>query len=180
MTADAASLLAALADEARLRAFSAVLLGAGETPAVAAAAGLGEKDTLRVLARLESTGLVARTASGWTAHPELLRDAVAAAAPERAYVDHGVADRDEAAVLRTFLPAGRLVQMPAQESKRLIVLDHIARIFEPGMRYPEREVNALLRAFWDDHVTLRRYLVDYGFLARAGGEYWRVGGTFSP
>jgi hypothetical protein len=38
-------------------------------------------------------------------------------------------------------------------------------------------VNTLLRAFTDDHVTIRRYLVDYGFLAREAGEYWRIGGT---
>ncbi len=180
MTAAAATLLAALADEARLRAFAAVVLGASETAPIAAAAGLGEKDTLRALTRLEGTGLVGRTTAGWTAYPRLLRDAVAASAPERAYVDHGAADRDEAAILRAFLPEGRLVQMPAQESKRLLVLDHVCRIFEPGVRYPEREVNALLRVFWHDHVTLRRYLVDYGFLARGGGEYWRAGGTFSP
>jgi hypothetical protein len=34
-----------------------------------------------------------------------------------------------------------------------------------------------LRAFYDDYVALRRYLVDEGFLAREGGIYWRSGGT---
>jgi hypothetical protein len=28
-----------------------------------------------------------------------------------------------------------------------------------------------------DYAALRRYLVDAGFLDRAGGEYWRSGGT---
>jgi len=28
-----------------------------------------------------------------------------------------------------------------------------------------------------DHAALRRYLVDEGFLERAGGIYWRTGGT---
>jgi hypothetical protein len=28
-----------------------------------------------------------------------------------------------------------------------------------------------------DTATLRRYLVDEGLLDRAGGEYWRIGGT---
>jgi hypothetical protein len=28
-------------------------------------------------------------------------------------------------------------------------------------------------------ASLRRYLVDEGFLERAKGEYWRSGGTFN-
>lgn len=36
---------------------------------------------------------------------------------------------------------------------------------------------AAVREFYDDHVTLRRYLVDAGPLAREAGVYWRSGGT---
>ncbi len=34
-------------------------------------------------------------------------------------------------------------------------------------------------SLYDDYVTLRRALVDFGFLDRASGtgEYWRSGGT---
>ena len=53
----------------------------------------------------------------------------------------------------------------------------MARTFEPGHRYPEREVNDVLRTFWADYAALRRYLVDEGFLDRADGVYWRAGGT---
>ena len=80
-------------------------------------------------------------------------------------------------VLRTFLKDGRLVRIPAKQSKRLVVLDHIAGSFEVGVRYPEREVNEILGAFHDDYASLRRDLVDFGFLARDGGTYWRSGGT---
>ncbi|GAB2675513.1 DUF2087 domain-containing protein [Thalassiella azotivora] len=85
-------------------------------------------------------------------------------------------DRDR--VLRAFLDeCGRIRRMPAKHSKRLVLLDHVCRVFEPGVRYPETEVNALLHAFSDDHAMLRRYLVDEGFMARDGGVYWRTGGT---
>ena len=84
-------------------------------------------------------------------------------------------DRD--VVIERFMPAGRIVQMPAKRSRRLVVLDQVARTFEPGRRYAERDVNVLLRAFYADYAALRRYLVDEGFLAREGGEYWRSGGT---
>jgi hypothetical protein len=95
---------------------------------------------------------------------------------ERMPLNEALADRDK--VLRAFLDDdGRLVAMPAKHRKRLVVLDHIARVFVPGERYPEREVNILLRAFDDDVAMLRRYLVDEGFLTRERGVYWRTGGT---
>jgi hypothetical protein len=36
------------------------------------------------------------------------------------------------------------------------------------------------RTVFDDHCTLRRYLVDEQFMSRtAAGVYWRAGGTFA-
>jgi hypothetical protein len=71
---------------------------------------------------------------------------------------------------------GRLKAFPAQQKKLLAVLRHVARSFEPGVRYPEKQVNEILKQFSDDTATLRRLLVDFGFLARqgGGGEYWLV------
>jgi hypothetical protein len=81
-------------------------------------------------------------------------------------------------VLRAFLDdEGRIVAMPAKHRKRLVILDHVSRIFTPGERYPELEVNVMLRAFSDDYAMLRRYLVDEGFMTRDKGIYWRTGGT---
>ena len=95
---------------------------------------------------------------------------------ERIPLNEALKDADK--VLRAFLDAdGRLVRMPAKHSKRLVVLNHVCHVFEPGVRYSEREVNALLRVFSDDYAMLRRYLVDEGFMARDGGVYWRTGGT---
>jgi hypothetical protein len=83
-------------------------------------------------------------------------------------------------VIARFVRDGRLLSLPAQESKRRLVLEHVAQTFEPGRRYPEREVDAVLRAWTEggatDHAALRRYLVDHQLLAREGGQYWRSGG----
>ena len=85
-----------------------------------------------------------------------------------------------AALLRTFVPDGRLLRLPAKQSRRKAVLEYIVQSFEPGRRFPEREVDAVLRAFCAggevDHVTVRRYLVDEGLLSRDHGVYWRSGG----
>jgi len=87
-------------------------------------------------------------------------------------------DPDQNPVLRVFLQDGRLTAMPAKWSKRMVVLDYLAQVFEPGTHYTEDEASALLRAFHPDYAMLRRYLVDEGFLDRADGIYWRSGGTF--
>jgi hypothetical protein len=86
-------------------------------------------------------------------------------------------DLGTAAVLRAFMRDGRLEQVPASRGKRLVVLDHIAMVFEPGTRYAEEDVNTMLSAFHPDYAALRRYLVDEGFLSREAGTYWRSGGT---
>jgi hypothetical protein len=86
-------------------------------------------------------------------------------------------DKQRDAVLRTFFGEdGRLVSMPAKMGKRRHVLEQIAYAFEPGVKYTELEVNAILRAFYDDYVALRRYLIDAGLLDRDHGRYWRTGG----
>lgn len=78
-------------------------------------------------------------------------------------------------VLKDFiLPDGRLKQIPTQHKKLLVVLRHIAPRFEPGVRYSEKEVNAMLKPVNADYAALRRYLVDEGFLARESGVYWRT------
>lgn len=87
------------------------------------------------------------------------------------------ADPVVAAVYRAFFTGDRLQAMPAKRSKRLIVLDRIARAFEPGVRYPEAEVNTVLGALHPDYAMLRRYLVDEQFLSRDHGIYWRIGGS---
>ena len=174
---DAAELLSALAEETRLRVFAAVVLGASTTRMVVERAAIRERDALQALVSLESAGLVSRTASGWAARPGVLRAAVIAGTEPRTYVDHGTTDATTAAVLRVFMPHGRVESIPSSRSKRLVVLDQVVRVFEPGVRYAEHEVDALLKAFHPDYVTIRRHLVDEAFLAREAGVYWRIGGT---
>ena len=78
---------------------------------------------------------------------------------------------------RFFGPDGRLTTIPAKQSRQLALYDLIAQRFIPGVRYTELEVNRELMQLYDDYVTLRRGLVDFGLLDRADGRYWRSGGT---
>jgi len=81
------------------------------------------------------------------------------------------------AVLGIFMRDGRIVTMPAKRSRRLVLLNHVAQLFEVGVRYEEGEVDLRLRNLHDDYAALRRYLVDEDFLDRDHGMYWRTGGS---
>lgn len=74
-------------------------------------------------------------------------------------------------ILRDFFEGTQLKEIPARRKKRVIVLQYLAGWFDPNRRYPEREVNAILRQAHPDVATLRRELVDYGYLERDSGIY---------
>ena len=73
------------------------------------------------------------------------------------------------------LPDGRLKTIPAQRKKLEAVLRYVVTVFDPGVRYSEKQVNEMLSRFHEDTATLRRELVGYGLMQRegGGGEYWR-------
>src|SRR4051794_6892465 len=174
---DALDALAALADDERLQVAAALVLGRRTADDVAAATGLAKRRVLEALTRLETAGLVARSGSDWSFDTGRLKEIAKDARPREEPDDVGDVDRETASVLRTFLRGGRLTQIPVQHGKRLVVLDHICRVFDIGVRYSEREVNTYLRAFHPDTAALRRYLVDDGFLSRENNVYWRTGGS---
>lgn len=175
---DALDALALLADDERLRVAGALALGARTTADVVAGTGLASRRVLEALSRLEAGGLVRRDDDGaWSFDVARLKEIAREARPRDEPDDVGDVDAATASVLRTFIRGGRLTQIPMQHAKRLVVLDHISRMFDVGVRYPEREVNAILRAFHPDYAALRRYLVDEGFLSRERNEYWRTGGS---
>lgn len=89
-------------------------------------------------------------------------------------VESNSEDTDEqfrAKVVRDFFTDGRLKEIPAQRKRRVIVLQHITEQFDLTRPYPEREVNEMLKSIHPDFATLRRELVDYGFLERDKGIY---------
>jgi hypothetical protein len=172
-----AELWGLLADEDRLRVFAALSLGARSLVEIAERSGVEPRLAVKALKRLERGGVVTRLGNDW----ELRRDVIAeqarrTASPPKSYDEEGLPPA-QAAVLRAFLRDGRLTTIPATRSKRLVVLDHLAKVFDIGVRYAEREVDVLLHVFHPDHAALRRYLVDEGFLSREAGVYWRSGGS---
>jgi hypothetical protein len=179
----AEALVGLLADDDRRAVAAALILGASRLAEVTAATGLDVPRAAKALTRLVDGGLVERGADGslvllGQAFAVAARAAAAARPAADAAGEAGVSG-EAAKVLRSFVRDGRLTQIPTTRSKRLVVLDRLAQEFEPGRRYPERTVNAILRRWHDDPAALRRYLVDEGFLSRDAGVYWRTGGSVS-
>jgi hypothetical protein len=171
-------LVGLLAEPTRLRAFAAVVLGAQTPTAVVEATGTSMREAAGALRRLADGGLISATPP-YLAQLDAFKEAMRASAQARPAAEALDPDQARASVLRSYLVDGRLTSFPAARGKRRIVLEHIVAIFEPGVRYPEREVDAMLRAWHPDHAALRRYLVDEDLLARDAGVYWRIGGPVS-
>jgi DNA-binding transcriptional ArsR family regulator len=181
MSSEASTLLGLLADEDRLRTVAALVLGSGPATVseVASAAGLDLRRAARALTRLANAGLVDQLGESYVLRAERFREALdSLGRPQQSDSPDSGLGPDADRILRIFVHEGKLVQIPAVHSKRLVVLDWLARLFEPGQAYPESEVNERLSAVHPDYAALRRYLVDDEFLHRRDGFYWRAGGTF--
>ncbi len=178
---DLLAFFSALSDEGRLIVAGVIARGPATIDAIVATSGLRRQDVARHLALLERAGIATRAAnteSGWRLDVESLRArrrellAREREAPRDLTDDTPDADRR---VLATFFDGERLRDIPVAREKKLVVLRWLARRFDPGTRYPEREVNAILKRHHPDCATLRRALVDYELMQREAGEYWRAG-----
>jgi len=172
-------LIGLLADPARRQVVAALVLGADGVDEIVSLASIDERDAITALERLTKAGLVEAAGEG---RYLLLEQAFQVAArteaepaPPTQFPDHSLKERR---ILDRAFDDGRLIRLPTKHGHRLVVLDQMAQRFEPGEKYTERQVNAALTGSDIDVATLRRYLVDYGMLDRAGGMYWRSGGSF--
>lgn len=88
-----------------------------------------------------------------------------------------ITKKEEDKVKKSFLISEsplRMKAIPKGEKRKLVLLRLIAKEFEAGRRYKEKELNQILWGIYEDFVTLRRYLIEYGFMDRTKdcSEYW--------
>lgn len=79
-------------------------------------------------------------------------------------------------VIESFFEYGKLKSIPAQRKKERIILEEIAKAFEPGRIYTEREVNIIIADFHDDFCTIRRDMIGEKIMDRENGKYWLITG----
>ncbi|QAT51118.1 DUF2087 domain-containing protein [Caproiciproducens sp. NJN-50] len=86
--------------------------------------------------------------------------------------------KQEEKIIRSFFSSTaplKLKTLPSKQQKLQVVLKRVAEAFESGKTYSEQEVKELLAGIYADHATLRRSLIDFGYLKRTsnGASYWR-------
>lgn len=67
-------------------------------------------------------------------------------------------------VIDSFFEYGKLKSIPSQRKKERIVLEEIAKSFEKGREYTEREINIIIADFNDDFCTIRRDMISEGII----------------
>ncbi|MHB1118699.1 MAG: DUF2087 domain-containing protein [Bellilinea sp.] len=173
----------ALADENRLKIIGVLAQKPSSVENIAAQIGLSMSTTSHHLARLAKAGLVSARTEGHYYIYSLHTDALKSMS-QRLLHDEQLRqlsqpvseDAYDQKVLSNFLDSeGRIKSFPAQDKKLRAVLRHAVKAFEPGLRYPERQVNEILSRFNEDTAFLRRSLIEYKLMERegGGGAYWR-------
>lgn len=71
-----------------------------------------------------------------------------------------------------FFDDGRLLSIPQGERARHFVMEKVAKAFEWGRIYSEKEVNEVLKTMHPEAATLRRELIDQKLMVRENGRYW--------
>lgn len=77
-------------------------------------------------------------------------------------------------VIDSFFEYGKLKSIPSQRKKERIVLEEIAKSFEPGREYTEREINIIIADFNDDFCTIRRDMISEGIITRENMIYRKL------
>lgn len=90
---------------------------------------------------------------------------------------YNITPEEQQKVLATYRDEkGYIKTLPAKEKRKLILLADIVSHFEFNKNYHETALNEILQQYVADFVIVRRYLIEYGFMARTkdGSSYWRV------
>ncbi len=86
-----------------------------------------------------------------------------------------ITDKEKSQVISIYMDEnGALKNYPAKEKRKIIILEEISKNFSKGKHYSEKEINRIIKRIYEDYATIRRALIEYGFLDRnnAGTDYW--------
>ena len=170
----------AMADESRLKIVGLLSAREHSVQDLAASLNLKEPTVSHHLAVLKELDLVRLRAEGNThwyrlSHDVLRKISRAVFSTENIarIAVSAEADGWERKILDTFVRGERLTEIPVSRKKRWVILKWLAQRFEQGATYSEAAVNTILKLHHEDCATLRRELIVYRMLARAGGIYLR-------
>ena len=170
----------AMADESRLKIVGLLSSHERSVMDLAALLNLKEPTVSHHLSVLKELDLVTLRADGnvhwYRLKPDVLRKISRAVFSTENIARIAVsaeADGWDRKVLDNFVRGERLAEIPVSRKKRWVILKWLAQRFELDTNYSEADVNAILKQHHEDCATLRRELIGYRMLARAGGIYRR-------
>lgn len=81
---------------------------------------------------------------------------------------YDITDSEREKTIKSYINEdGKIKQFPSKEKKKIILLREIMNKFARGKEYSEQDVNFILMDIYDDYATIRRALIEYGFLERS-------------
>lgn len=86
-------------------------------------------------------------------------------------MEHAQKQFRDSVVANFFTADGRLKSIPAQLKKKLIVLEHMVTKLENGRKYTEKELNELIKGYFEDFATIRREFIMHQFMYRENEIY---------
>lgn len=170
-------LLKLLADETRLEILNILLREDSYVEKLACELSLTPATICYHLKKMESAGVVNCSRSQFYIIYSLNREIFDKPIYELIKKDEPFVDSEEKykqEVISHFFKYGRLTHIPTQRKKREIVLREIAKQFEMGQKYDEKEVNDIIHRFHEDHCTIRREMIACGILAREKETFWLI------
>lgn len=88
---------------------------------------------------------------------------------------YNITDKDKKNTLKNYMDEnGALKTFPSKAKKKIIILEAISSNFSKGKMYSEKELNRILKRIYEDYATIRRSLIEYGFIERTDDckSYW--------
>ena len=169
-------LLKLLADETRIEILNILMREDSYVEKIACDLSLTPATICYHLKKLEAAGVVRSSRSQFYIIYSLNKDIfgktlfeiISKASPE------DTEEKYKNEVISHFFKYGKLTQLPTQRKKREIVLAEIAKSFENGKKYDEKDVNEIIHKFHEDHCTIRREMIACGIMAREKETYWLV------
>ena len=173
------SFVKAMASADRLRIVGLLSQGSRHAAEIAEVLGMHPSDVMRHLEQLTDSSVVSETDGVYDLNEKAIESLARGQFEGKrpVYVPEEEPEEDVRKVLKAYLNAdGTIRQLPQEGKKMLIILHFILDAFSFDANYTEKEVNTILRRFHMDTATLRRNLIDYGFMAREsdGTRYWRI------
>ncbi|WP_097026307.1 DUF2087 domain-containing protein [Clostridium peptidivorans] len=88
---------------------------------------------------------------------------------------YNITDKEKEDTIKIYMDdTGALKSYPSKAKKKIIVLEEIVKNFSKGKTYSEKEINRVLKRIYEDYATIRRALIEYGFIERTNdcNSYW--------